>query len=481
MAVARRACLLALTALAGLWPVRPAAASPAGDVVSHARDVVSHARDVVFQAQTTATAVHVTMTQQPAGSLITASLFDDAVGYAAGNLDGNGSSEALASPVFPGRLVIQGPALLCSQVFTCPTDPPDYPLVADASYPRQPRDRAAAAGTPMGEGPFVVSPLDAAAVAGPDANTGRTSGGAISLLAGTPGAVTVGASRAVSHIRAVGRDLRVRVEAHVSDVRVGALVSIGSVHATDHITIRPGQRPVDHPNVTVSRVTVAGHPATIDDDGVHVDGADGPSVRRQLDRSGVAIRTVGVQRADTRRVGRSDATGLAVDVVLPVSGVPYIPNPLPPLPPPFDQIPPLPGINANGRYLAHITLGSVGAVAGIGVEPTFDLGDATGTPAAPAARGGGQRAATGTPPPGGTDLVDGLSAPAPESPPAVAPPQSLLGRFEDVLSKAQLEALYAVLALGSVGLFVGWRATVLLRRRALLPSTGGRLRDRGIR
>jgi hypothetical protein len=249
MAVARRAGLLALAASAGLMPVLPAAL----------------AEDVVFQAQTTATAVHITVVQRPAGSLITASLFDDAVAYAAGNLDGDGSSEALASPAFPGRLVVQGPALLCSQVFTCPTDPPEYPLLADASYPRQAHDRATAAGTPMGAGPFVVSPLDATATASATTNLGRTSGGAVSLLAGTPGALTAGATRAVSRVRAVGRDLLVRVESHVSDIRIGDLVSIDAVHATDRIAIRPGHHPTDHPSVTVSGVTVAGHRASIDE------------------------------------------------------------------------------------------------------------------------------------------------------------------------------------------------------------------------
>src|SRR5256885_1437919 len=83
--------------------------------------------DVFLQAQTTATAVHVTVTQQPAASIITASLFDDAVGYAAADYDSGGSSEALAAPAFPGRLVVQGPQLLCSEVFDCPVSPPSYP------------------------------------------------------------------------------------------------------------------------------------------------------------------------------------------------------------------------------------------------------------------------------------------------------------------------------------------------------------------
>ena len=63
------------------------------------------------------------------------SLIDDAISYAASDFDSGGQSEALASPAFPGVLVVQGPQLLCSQVFTCPVQPPSYPLLADASPP----------------------------------------------------------------------------------------------------------------------------------------------------------------------------------------------------------------------------------------------------------------------------------------------------------------------------------------------------------
>src|SRR5206468_9123017 len=158
--------------------------------------------DVSLQAQTAATAVHINVTQQPASSIITASLFDDAVAYAAGDYDSGGSSEALAAPAFPGRLVVQGPQLLCSEVFDCPATPPAYPLLADASYPRRPHDKATASGQPMGSGPFVVTPLAAGAAAGAAGNTGSTTGADTSLLAGTAGAVKVGASSASSAVTA---------------------------------------------------------------------------------------------------------------------------------------------------------------------------------------------------------------------------------------------------------------------------------------
>jgi hypothetical protein len=447
MTVAGRVATVGFLALAPVLP--PAAPATA---------------DVFLQAQTTATAVHVTVTQQPAGSIITASLLDDAVAYAAGDYDSGGSSEALSAPAFPGRLVVQGPQLLCSEVFDCPATPPAYPLLADASYPRRPRDRAAASGQPTGSGPFVVTPVTAGATAGAAGNSGTTNGAETSLLAGTPGALTLGASSASSALTETAAGLHVHVASHVSDITIAGVVHIAAVSARDDIVIKPGKRPVDTPSVTVTGVTVAGRAASIDDRGVHVIGTDAPSVGKQLDRSGVQVRLVGSHRADTAHGARSDATALEIDVAMPVSGVPYVPNPVPTLPPPFDQVPQLPGVNANGTYLARVTVGAVGAAAGFGQEPSFDLGS-FGTVGRPAAHGGagGGSAAAGAPGSLGSRL--GGSAPAGAAPPpqVAAPQAGGLRGILDGFTSGQIESLYAVVALGAALLFVGWRGAVLLR------------------
>jgi hypothetical protein len=140
MAVAPRAVLAVFVATSPLLLPAPADAA------------------VYYRAQTTATAVHLRLTQEPAGSIITASLFDDAIAYAASDFETSGGSEALAAPAFPGKLVTQGPGMLCTQIFECPTDPPDYPLLADASYPRRQHDSVAASDGPLGAGPIALTP-----------------------------------------------------------------------------------------------------------------------------------------------------------------------------------------------------------------------------------------------------------------------------------------------------------------------------------
>lgn len=420
--------------------------------------------EAFFQVETSAAAIHVTVTQEPASSIITASLFDDAVSYAASEFDSGGSSEALAAPAFPGKLVVEGPGLLCSQLFSCPATPPDYPLLADASYPRRGHDTATLSGQPMGGGPFVVTPLSADARAAADRNDASTEAGSADLLAGTPGAVTVGASAANTSVRTTARNTIVTVSSIASDITVAGLVHIASVRTDDRVTVAPGAKPVAHPSITVSGVTVSGHRASIDDQGVHVDGAGAGSLTHEIAQRGVVIRTVGAQHHNTANGSRSEAIGLRIDVAVPVSGVPYIPNPLPPFPPPFDQIPALPGINANGTYVGHITIGAVGAAAGVGVEPIFSSPSTIG-PEQPASPGGVSASSPKSSIPlAGNDLVGKLSTPATNATPSIAPqPANALRGFVDLVSKGQIETLYAVLALGSLALFVGWRAAVALR------------------
>jgi hypothetical protein len=428
---------------------------------------------VYYRAQTTATAVHLRLTQEPAGSIITASLFDDAIAYAAGDFETSGGSEALAAPAFPGKLVTQGPGMLCTQIFECPADPPDYPLLADASYPRREHDSVAASDGPLGAGPIALTPLRATATATAAGHDAGTSSGPITLLGGTPVAIGIGNGSAASSVVSRAGSLQVHVESRLTDVTIGGLLRIGSLRSVDDIDLRPGSRPANTAHIVVDDVTVAGQAAVIDDEGVHVAGIDGPALGRRLTTKGIDVRTVEAHRSTTSTTGRSDATALLVDLALPVDGLPYVPNPLPPLPPPFDQIPAVPGVNANGTYVAQVALGSVGAVAGLGRDGDFELGDIDPLPndPAPETPGGDSRAGG---PLAGPDLVDSLTDTPGQLPPAVAPQQGVLRGFFDRISAAAVEQLYAVMALGSIGLLLGWRATVALRRHRWGASTGPR-------
>jgi hypothetical protein len=415
-----------------------------------------------FSATTTTSALHISLAQSPAASIITASLVDDSLGYAASTYGGDGSSDAQAAPFYPGKLVVQGPTLLCTDIFTCPATPPSYPLLADASYPRQRTASTAAGKQPVGVAKaLAVTPAGASAAASAGGNSSRTRTGAASLLPGTPLALTFGSSTASSSVSAHATSETVHVSSAVSGVTIAGLVHIDSVRTVDDVTMRSGKHPVDRPRVTVTGVTVAGTAATIDSSGIHVSGQRGPAVARTLRRSGLSIRTLGVTRSDGAHSARSSAGGIEIDASVPVTSAPYVPNPLAGIPP-LNQVP---GVDAKGTYLASVQLGGAG-IAGtsqrqiaIGTAPA----GATGTGAA--GRGPSVAAAPGTTS-GGTPAVPGTpgtpGTPAQPAPTSMAAPHASAGVL-DGLSRVPLDALYLVLALGSAAIFLGWRGSALLR------------------
>ena len=340
--------------------------------------------------------------------------------------------------------------MFCTQVFTCPATPPDYPLLADASYPRRAHAEASADQQPVGQGPLVVTPSVSTATATGDGNTGQTAAGSVSILSGTPVALAAGSSAATTKVTATASSLVTHVEATVSDIDIAGLVHIRSIRSIDDITVSATGKPTDRPQVTITGVTVAGVPAQIDDKGVHVAGHDGPSLTQQIAQQGIDIRTVGAQRNDTSSLARSQATGLIVTFSLPVSGLPYIPNPLPS---PFDAVP---GVNANGTYVGYVTLGAVGAVAGANAQPAFALGGTFPLTSPPVSASTPAVALADNP-------VLGAPGVAPVQAPQVGPRVGFIRSVLDGFT-TDLADLYAALAVGTVMLFLGWRVTVMVRR-----------------
>jgi hypothetical protein len=415
-----------------------------------------------FSATTTASAIHVSFTQSPAASIITGSLVNDAAGYATSGFASGGSSQAAAAPLYPGTLVVGGPGLLCTDLFTCPIAPPAYPLLADASYPRSPNARVSTS-KPHSVGKVLsVTPSLATAHAHTGDNAATTSTGRVSLLGATRLGVSVGSSEASTRTTTHGDVLRVRVRSAVSDIAVGPLLRIGEIRTTDLLTLRPGHAPVDRPRVTVGQVTVAGQKATITRHGIEAAGHGvGSSLATKLVRSGVVVRSLGVTRTDHANSARSSAGGVEIDFAAPVKGVPYIPNPLSGLPG-LDQIP---GVDLKGTYLGVIQLGGAGAAGAVQHQ--------RGLPALPPA------STTGRSPHAGTVGHSGAAPASVQPPPSVAPspvvavaPPSTPATLFSSLSRISLMTLYLVLALGTAGLFLAWRGTVSYRRRPTAPGRG---------
>jgi hypothetical protein len=425
--------------------------------------LAAHAKGTsYFSATTTASAIHVSFTQSPAASIITGSLVNDAAGYATSGFASGGGSQAAAAPLYPGTLVVGGPGLLCSDLFTCPVAPPPYPLLADASYPRTPNAHVSTS-EPHSLGKVLsVTPSLATAHAHTGGNAATTSTGRVSMLGGTRLDVSVGSSVATTQTTTHGSVLRVRVRSAVSDIAVGPLLRIGEVRTTDLLTLQPGHAPVDHPHVTIGHVTVAGQAASITRHGIVAAGhPTGSSLATKLVRSGIEVRSLGVNRTDHTNSARSSAGGVEIDFAAPVKGLPYIPNPLSGLPG-LDQVP---GVDLKGTYLGVIQLGGAGAAGALQHQ--------RGLPALPPASTTGRSPDPGAGGHPGTAAVAAVQRPqaAPPSP-AVAAPPSAPATLLSGLSRISLMTLYLVLALGTAGLFLGWRGTVGYRRRSSTPGRG---------
>ncbi len=443
--------MAARSALVGTFALLPGAVA-ATPAPAHADTLGA---GTLFHVETTVAGVSVTSTQQPALSVVTANLVDSAVAYAATTLDASGGSRARAAGYFPGDLVVQGPSLLCGMSGGCPVNPPSYPLLADASYPTHPHAHAGPA-APVGDGATVTAAAGGAdATAGPQATSALTRAGAVHALAGTPAAVSVGASTATSTASARSDGVHVHVESLLHDVSIAGLLRVRTVDVVDEIVARPDATPTDRPTVELSGVSFAGQSATVDATGVHVAGHTGPSPARQLSRQGVTVSVLGADRADSTGAARSTARGLMVSFALPVSGVPYVPNPLP-CPDSFPFC--LGGANVNATYVGTLVLGSAGIA--VDAEPPLGLGAVLLSPlSATAATAGAAQA--GAAAAAGPALLSPSQHGGPDGAPVVAGPPSAGSRsLLAGLTRLPLDALYAVLAVVTVVLFVGWRATM---------------------
>jgi hypothetical protein len=448
LAKARQALVLA--ALGVTWAATAAnAAVPAlaGSTTSY------------FSATTTASAIHVSFAQSPADSIITGSLINDAAGYATSGFDSGGSSEATAAPLYPGTLVVGGPGLLCTDLFTCPFTPPPYPLLADASYPQTPTAHIVTTKPTVGLGTVLsLTPSTATAQAHVGGNASATKTGAVSLLGGTPLALSVGSSAASTRVRTHGSVITIDVRSSVSHIKVGQLLRIASLRTTDSITLGRGRAPVDRPRVAISGVTVAGKSATITSTGIHLAGHHLASLARTLIRSGVKVRTLGIARTDHANSARSSAGGIEIDFAVPVTKSPYIANPLTGVPG-LNQVP---GIDLKGTYVGVVQLGGAGAAGTVQAQRD------SGVPP-PASTSG--RSSSGTTSRGSSGVAAGagqVTTPplTAASPVVAADPQPGRSLLLVALSRVDLMTLYLVLAIGTAAIFLGWRGSAALRRRS---------------
>lgn len=399
---------LAVRSLVARVGALPAAAALALVALPASSDAAS-ATPVGYAVTTAGAAVRVVSTQRPAFSIATGDVVDQTLGLV-GSSYGSSTSESRAASYYPGDLLAQAGQLICGQFGPCPVEPPAYPLLAEASWPTVEH--------------AMVQPAGPAA--GTASATATSTGNAASTTAAgsASGGLTLGGSSSSTSTTTGADGLRVRVATTLHDVSLGPL-AIRSVRVTDDVLVRPDGRTTSTPHVVTGGVTVAGEPVEL-----------GSTPLPGLAARGLTVRVIGTEKAGAR----SGATGVRIDLSVPVQGVGA----------------PAPGLpNPDRTYVSSFVLGQVSVLAAR--DDQFQLPTLPLPTVPPTGLGGYQPAAGGAP-------LAGSGPVAPPVPPAVSgPPASWLVLRSFRLDDFDLTHLYAVLALGALGGLAGSR---LLSRRA---------------
>lgn len=343
----------------------------------------------------TATGFHATLDTQPQLTPI-ADLFHIDIPFAQTDLDSTGSASARAATLFPGEGVLGIPGLICfSRSNACPTPPPKYPLMAEASHPSQPDDTATASGQPANPGGGLqMQPSVVRAHADLTRVAGTTKVTDVEL----PGVTTIETIAVRSKQLLREGSLVARSETVLGDIDLGDVVHIDSVRSMAEAEIG-GAKPVTRAGTVLTGVTVAGVDATIDENGVHANdqGSDAANraanktIQKVLDGSGISAHLLRPTRQVSTDNARVSTAGLVVNFRKTVEDVP-------PVPPCTTPEVPCGVANVNREYFGTLTFGGAGVNAHTGTGlGLVGLAPQTSATAGSQAEQPGKAAATGTP------------------------------------------------------------------------------------
>jgi hypothetical protein len=234
--------------------------------------------------------------------------FEATLALATATLSSGGQGFGRASTFYPGSLTT-GVRPLIETAGGVRLPIPDYPLVVE-SREFEPARHAEVPGITMTSD---VVPTRASAAA--DA-------GALDI----PAVVTVHALRTESTTTLGTDTITATSTTTVQGLSIAGTVSIGSIVSTASVT-SDGTRSTCRGGVAIHDVTVADTKATLDDDGLHVDGkatapglGAGKLVAALLQQSGITARVLGGDSACTGANGSRTTAGVLVSFPLPALG-----------------------------------------------------------------------------------------------------------------------------------------------------------------
>lgn len=361
--------VVAVTVLAGSGLLLTGAPGQAAEV----------ARPDSYGGDTASSAVHFLADRNPQPTPVT-DLIHAELPYATTSFDSSGNATARSASIYPGAGLLGVPGLLCQAGACLPV--PDYPFLADASYPTMKDASATTSQATIHAGPLSIAPHQITAHADPDRVEALSEASGV----GVNGVVSIDSTTAHSKQVFQGSTLVVSAETVLNGVDLGA----GQLHIDQIRTVATAQ--VDGAKVsgsaattTVSGATVAGTPVTIDSHGISVAGkGDGGQLNgaantalAALDAAGIQVRLLVPTKSAKTGVVAAASGGLLVTFKQAVN------LPPPPALPPRVPVPPSP----NGDYVGSATLAGAGVTAFATPQTLLDT-PTLGTPPVPPVQGG---------------------------------------------------------------------------------------------
>jgi hypothetical protein len=326
---------------------------------------------------------------------------------ATSNFDSSGGATARAASMSLGGLG-DGASIYCLAApssfgpfpnpVQCTNDfPPKYPLAATAAYPAHQDASSTADGSSLGSTALGVTPGTVKAHADLSyVQSDATSSKFRSLDVFPP--MSAQHSAATNRQSIVAGALVSTAESTVQGIDIVGVVHIDSVRAVATITNDGVHKPTFKGSVTVHGATAKGQGVTIDNRGIHVVGqSDGgaaqQAINTALSKAGVvAVKVIGVHKADRGQSLSGQAQGVEVTFSHVVAGVPKPPVSPPCVPLPIPSIGDCAGVpSPNRTYFGTALFGSAGdlTVAGAGfTPPTVTPPDTSGVPPVTTTGGG---------------------------------------------------------------------------------------------
>lgn len=230
---------------------------------------------------------------------------------------------------------------------------PNDPVLAAAAYPPSPDKPASSSYPPGGAAPSAASAGAAHAAAGQDGGSSDASVSSVSLSgsSGPDSGNGGGPASSDSAVHLGGGCIDASATSTTSGITIAGIVHIASVSGTAAAR-SDGNKAVPEAGLHVGEVTVAGLPAYIDQNGVHlanqqpvgygVLGGAQSALNHALESAGITVKLLGPVTTDKGSAGEAAATAdsggldIVVKTTLPATGVPGVPAVsvpgLPPIP-----------------------------------------------------------------------------------------------------------------------------------------------------